>query len=268
MLAALGFLTPFGPARAPSPAALRWFPLVGAAAGAVVGLVWWAASKGWHGPLVPAALAVAADLVVTGMLHVDGLADSADGLLPHLSRERRLEVMSQPDVGAFGMAATIAVLLLRVAALDALRPDIALVVGVWCVSRSLVVVAMLVLPYARATGGLATGDLATGGPATGGPVTGGLATGGPATGGLATAFLGGGVAGAALAASVGVAAGTSLAVWAGGAPAGAGVGAAVVSVAALLWVARRRLGGFTGDVLGAAVVVSETAALLVAGVRW
>jgi adenosylcobinamide-GDP ribazoletransferase len=213
-----------------------------------VGLVWWAASKGWHGPLVPAALAVAADLVVTGMLHVDGLADSADGLLPHLSRERRLEVMSQPDVGAFGMAATIAVLLLRVAALDALRPDIALVVGVWCVSRSLVVVAMLVLPYARATGGLATGDLATGG--------------------LATAFLGGGVAGAALAASVGVAAGTSLAVWAGGAPAGAGVGAAVVSVAALLWVARRRLGGFTGDVLGAAVVVSETAALLVAGVRW
>ncbi len=248
MLAALGFLTPFGPARAPSPAALRWFPLVGAAAGAVVGLVWWAASKGWHGPLVPAALAVAADLVVTGMLHVDGLADSADGLLPHLSRERRLEVMSQPDVGAFGMAATIAVLLLRVAALDALRPDIALVVGVWCVSRSLVVVAMLVLPYARATGGLATGDLATGG--------------------LATAFLGGGVAGAALAASVGVAAGTSLAVWAGGAPAGAGVGAAVVSVAALLWVARRRLGGFTGDVLGAAVVVSETAALLVAGVRW
>ncbi len=248
MLAALGFLTPFGPARAPSPAALRWFPLVGAAAGAVVGLVWWAASKGWHGPLVPAALAVAADLVVTGMLHVDGLADSADGLLPHLSRERRLEVMSQPDVGAFGMAATIAVLLLRVAALGALRPDIALVVGVWCVSRSLVVVAMLVLPYARATGGLATGDLATGG--------------------LATAFLGGGVAGAALAASVGVAAGTSLAVWAGGAPAGAGVGAAVVSVAALLWVARRRLGGFTGDVLGAAVVVSETAALLVAGVRW
>ncbi len=248
MLAALGFLTPFGPARAPSPAALRWFPLVGAAAGAVVGLVWWAASKGWHGPLVPAALAVAADLVVTGMLHVDGLADSADGLLPHLSRERRLEVMSQPDVGAFGMAATIAVLLLRVAALDALRPDIALVVGVWCVSRSLVVVAMLVLPYARATGDLATGDLATGG--------------------LATAFLGGGVAGAALAASVGVAAGTSLAVWAGGAPAGAGVGAAVVSVAALLWVARRRLGGFTGDVLGAAVVVSETAALLVAGVRW
>ena len=173
MLAALGFLTPFGPARAPNPATLRWFPLAGAAAGPIVGLVWWAASKGWHGPLVPAALAVAADLVLTGMLHVDGLADSADGLLPHLSRERRLQVMSEPDIGAFGLAATLAVLLLRFAAFGALRPDIALVVGVWCVSRSLMVAAMLVLPYARATGG------------------------------LATAFLGGGVAGSALAASAG-----------------------------------------------------------------
>ncbi len=238
MLAALGFLTPFGPARAPNPATLRWFPLVGAAAGAIVGLVWWAASKGWHGPLVPAALAVVTDLALTGMLHVDGLADSADGLLPHLSRERRLQVMSEPDIGAFGLAATAAVLLLRFAAFGALRPDIVLVVGIWCVSRSLMVAAMLVLPYARATGG------------------------------LATAFLGGGVAGSALAASAGVAAGASLAIWAGGAPAAAGVGAAVAAVAALLWVAHRRLGGFTGDVLGAAVVVSETAALLIAGVRW
>ena len=238
MLAALGFLTPFGPARAPNSAALRWFPLVGAAAGAIVGLVWWAASKGWHGPLVPAALAVATDLALTGMLHVDGLADSADGLLAHLSRERRLQVMSEPDIGAFGLATTVAVLVLRFAAFGALRPDIALVVGVWCVSRSLMVAAMLVLPYARPTGG------------------------------LATAFLGGRVAGSALAASAGAAAGASLAIWAGGAPAAAGVGAAVVAVAAILWVARRRLGGFTGDVLGAAVVVSETAALLVAGVRW
>ncbi len=238
MLTALGFLTPFGPARAPSPTTLRWFPLVGAVAGAVVGLVWWAASKAWHGQLVPAALAVATDLMLTGMLHVDGLADSADGLLPHLSRERRLQVMSEPDVGAFGLAATAAVLLLRFAALSALRPDIALVIGIWCVSRSLMVAAMLVFPYARTTGG------------------------------LATAFLGGGVAGSALAATVGAVAGAALAVWARGAPAAAGIGAAVIAAAAVLSLARRRLGGFTGDVLGAAVVVSETAALLVSGVRW
>lgn len=238
MLTALGFLTPFGPARAPNRTTLRWFPLVGAVAGAVVGLVWWAASKEWHGPLVPAALAVATDLTLTGMLHVDGLADSADGLLPHLSRERRLQIMSEPDVGAFGLAATAAVLLLRFAALSALRPDIALVIGIWCVTRSLMVAAMLVFPYARTTGG------------------------------LATAFLGGGVAGSALAATVGAVAGAALAVWARGAPAAAGIGAAVIAAAAVLSLARRRLGGFTGDVLGAAVVVSETAALLVSGVRW
>ena len=238
MLAAFGFLTPFGPARAPSPGTVRWFPLVGAVVGVAVGLMWWASSKGWHGHLVPAALAVATDLASTGMLHVDGLADSADGLLAHLSRDRRLEVMSQPDIGAFGLAATVVVLLLRFAAFDALRPDIALVVGIWCVSRSLMVAAMLVLPYARTTGG------------------------------LATAFLGGSRVGTALAASIGVAAGAFVAVWAGGAPAGAGLGAGAIAAATVLWLARRRLGGFTGDVLGAAVVVSETAALLVSGVHW
>ena len=238
MLAALGFLTPFGPARAPNPTTLRWFPLVGAGAGAIVGLVWWAASKEWHGPLVPAALAVAADLVLTGMLHVDGLADSADGLLAHLSRERRLQVMSEPDIGAFGLAATIAVLLLRFAAFGALRPQIALVAGIWCMSRSLMVATMLALPYARPEGG------------------------------LVAAFLGGRLAVSALAASLGMVVGTSLAVWAAGAAAGAGAAAAVVAVAAVAWTAHRRLGGFTGDVLGAAVVVSETAALLVSGARW
>jgi adenosylcobinamide-GDP ribazoletransferase len=238
VLAALGFLTLFGPARAPNPAALRWFPLVGAAAGGVVGLVWWATAKGWRGTLVPAALAVATDLVLTGMLHVDGLADSADGLLGHLSRERRLQVMSEPDIGAFGLATTATMLLLRFAAFGSLRPDIAFVVGIWCLSRSLMVVAMLVLPYARSTGG------------------------------LATAFLGGGITVPALAASAGAAVGTSLAIWAGGAPAAVGVGAALVATMALLWFAHRRLGGFTGDVLGAVVVVSETAALVVSGVRW
>ncbi len=238
MLAALGFLTPFGPARAPTPSALRWFPVVGAIVGAGVGLVWWASARGWHGDLVPAVLAVAADLALTGMLHVDGLADSADGLLPHLSRDRRLEVMSQPDVGAFGLAATVAVLFLRFAAFDTLRPDIALVVGIWCVSRSLMTAAMVALPYARSSGG------------------------------LATAFLGGGRRGTAAAASAGVVAGTLLAVWAGGPAAAAGIGTGAAAAAAIVWLAHRRLGGFTGDVLGAAVVVSETAALLVSGARW
>ena len=67
------------------------------------------------------------------MLHVDGLADSADGLLPHMPRERRLEVMSDPTVGAYGVAVTVCVLLLRFAALASMPPSILLIAGsvVW-----------------------------------------------------------------------------------------------------------------------------------------
>ena len=102
MRRALAFLTPLGGASTPSPGALSWFPLVGALIGVAVGGVWWLAAKGW-GPAPAAALAVAADLALTGLLHVDGLADSADGLLPHLDRQRRLEVMAEPGIGAFGL---------------------------------------------------------------------------------------------------------------------------------------------------------------------
>lgn len=242
MIAALGFLTPFGPARTPHPGAVRWFPVVGLAVGAAVGAAWWAGARGWHGSLVAAGLAVTADLVLTGMLHVDGLADSADGLLPHLGRERRLQVMAEPDVGAFGLAATVGALLLRFAAFGALRPDgarvMALVAGLWCLSRSLMVAVMALLPYARPTGG------------------------------LATAFLGGGRTGPALAASGGMVVGAALAVWGRGVPAAVGVVTAMAATGAVAWLARRRLGGFTGDVLGAVVVVSETVALVVSGSRW
>src|SRR4051812_17036191 len=99
MRAAISFLTPLGGARSPSPSAWRWFPLVGAGLGGLLGAGWWAADRLWPRP-VAAALVVAADLALTGLLHIDGLVDSADGLLPHLDRDRRLAVMSEPDVGA------------------------------------------------------------------------------------------------------------------------------------------------------------------------
>ena len=159
---ALGFLTVAGGAAAPVPAATAWFPLVGLLVGCTIGVVWWAAALAFP-PAVAAGVVVAADLALTGMLHLDGLADSADGLLPPLPRDRRLAIMRSPEVGAFGVAAVVTTLGLRWAALAALvAPDgnvpaqrVLLLGGLWAASRALMAGTLLLLPYARPQGGLA-----------------------------------------------------------------------------------------------------------------
>jgi adenosylcobinamide-GDP ribazoletransferase len=230
---ALALLTTFGRRGGELRAsALRWFPLVGFALGALLGGIWWTGDHLWP-RAVAAALVVLADLAFTGMLHVDGLADSADGLLPHASRERRLAIMRTPDVGAFGVAAVAVVVLLRAVTLATMTPSVLFLAGLWCTSRALVASVPAVVPYARAHG-IAT-PLLHDAPAW--PVLAAI----PAAG---LAAVGAGVAGI-------VAVPFALL-------AGAGI-------VALGW---RRLGGFTGDVLGAAIVVGETAGLVVASARW
>lgn len=234
MRQAFAFLTPLGGAAAPSPGALGWFPAVGAALGLTLGGWWWVVDRAWP-PAVAAALVLAADLALTGMLHFDGLLDSADGLLAHLTREQRLAVMSTPGVGAFALAVGGAALLCRWAAIASLRPAPLLLAGLWCASRTLMAVVLRTVPYAR------PGD------------------------GLATAF-----AGRAGTVALGIGAGASLALAAGWRTA-AGPVAVVAGVGAGLTVvllARRQLGGFTGDVLGAAGVVAETVGLIVAAAKW
>ncbi|MBA3654253.1 MAG: adenosylcobinamide-GDP ribazoletransferase, partial [Actinobacteria bacterium] len=140
MRRALAFLTPLGGAAPPDARTLSWFPIAGALIGAAVGGVWWAGAQIWPAALA-AAVAVTADLALTGLLHFDGLVDSADGLLPHLSRDRRLEVMAEPTVGAFAVAVGTVALLLRVAAFAALSPNVMLVAAVWCASRTAMAVA-------------------------------------------------------------------------------------------------------------------------------
>ncbi|MEE9417382.1 MAG: adenosylcobinamide-GDP ribazoletransferase, partial [Acidimicrobiales bacterium] len=81
MIAALSFLTIFGRGRAPNERTLGWFPATGAIIGATLGLVWWLADKAFTSTLLIGAIVIFADLVITGMIHVDGLADSIDGLL-------------------------------------------------------------------------------------------------------------------------------------------------------------------------------------------
>jgi len=234
MLEALGFLTVVGrPTDAPTPAARRWFPLVGALLGAAVGAVWWLADQAFPAFLA-AVLAVAADLALTGLLHADGLVDAADGLLPPVDRDRRLAIMRTPDVGAFGVTTLAVVLLARVGALAARPADVVLVAALWCTSRTVAAVAPATLRYAR-DDGLAASLVA----------------------GPASTLTGLAVIPAAAAAWLTVG-------WVGA----AAVAAAVLGAAGVLGLARARIGGFTGDVLGAAILVAETVGLVVAAARW
>ncbi len=130
---------------------LVWFPVVGIAIGLILGAIWYGTHLIWP-PGVAAAIVVGADLVLTGMLHMDGLVDSADGLLPPLPKERRLEVMSDPHAGAFGMIAVLAVLMIRFSTLMELAPSVLLLGGLWAMSRGYAATVVNLLPYARETG--------------------------------------------------------------------------------------------------------------------
>jgi len=235
MREALGFLTAFGGARRPTPRALQSFPVVGALLGVALGGVWWLADRAWPSP-VAAAIVVAADLAATGMLHMDGLADSADGLLPPMSRARRLEVMGAPDVGAFGVSVVVVVLLARFAALAALRPAPLLLGALYCATRTAMAATVGRVAYAR--GGA----------------------------GLSSAFEGRRVPGVLVGAAAVVALGGAT-LWSR--PAGpVSVVAAAAAFAAVIALGVRRVGGYTGDVLGAAGVIGETVGLIAAAGRW
>lgn len=248
MRSAIAFLTPFGSsssASVPTASTPSWFPVVGALQGLALGLLWWLLDDLMSSPAA-AGIVVVGDLVLTGMLHMDGLADSADGLLPPIDKARRLEVMKSPEVGAFGVAAVVGAMMLRFAALVSLEPSPLLLSGLWCASRTSMACAIRSMQYARSSG-------------------------------LASAFVGAGssawvIGSFGLLGSILISVIGALAV---GAPSGAGTEwASVLGVIgvvggawAVLRLAKSRLGGFTGDVLGAAGVVGETVGLLLVTVR-
>jgi len=249
MFSALAFLTPLGRASKPGVRTMEWFAFVGAAIGLAVGVVWWGASKAFP-PLVAAGLTVAADAVLTGGLHLDGLADTADGLLPPLSRERRLDVMRDPALGAFGAVALATVILLRFASLSATRPAVLVVAGMWGLSRAAMAVMAWTMPYAR-DDGLASAFLTGSDYGAAGAVV------RPNPGARAGALLGAGLATCIVLALLGRG-GHGLAAL-------AATAAGCAAVALFAW---KRIGGFTGDVLGAAGVMGETIGLVVLSARW
>ena len=235
MRRAFAFLTIVGGSAEPTPTTFAWFPLVGAVLGLVVGGVWWLAAR--HGaPALAAAVALVADLALTGLLHVDGLADAGDGLLAPMSRERRLALMAEPTIGAFGVASVVGVLLLRYAAFASARPAPLLVAALWCASRTAMVAVSQVMPYAR-------------------------------QGGIVSAFVGGRRRWVlVLAVLVGIAGSLALGAHCGrhGVVSVLGV---LVGAGAVALLAKRRLGGYTGDVLGASGTVGEALGLVLWALR-
>jgi adenosylcobinamide-GDP ribazoletransferase len=162
LAAALGFLSVFPlPARWQEQAALArslpYFPVVGLVFGAVAAAL--AAGLAELLPPAPAGvLLVIALALLSGGLHVDGLADTADGFFSSRPKERILEIMRDSRTGAMGAAAVASVLLLKYAAVASLPPHW-FVRGAFLMplaGRCSLLLAMIWLPYARPGGGLAT----------------------------------------------------------------------------------------------------------------
>lgn len=225
--------------RSTAGAAILLAPAVGLGLGLVAAVVAGLALELWNGALLAAILAVAALAVLTGALHLDGLADTADGLGSRRPAAEAMEVMRASDIGPFGVVTLILVLLTQVAVVTQL-----LALGVEpAVLLIPVVVGRLALVWACRAGV----------PAARPSGLGALVAGTVTRPGVALASLAG------LAVAGVVAAGTSVGLVSALLAVGAGVGAAEL----LLRYCVRRLGGVTGDVLGALVEVATTTALLV-----
>lgn len=213
-------------------------PAVGLTLGATIGAVLLGGRVAGASPLVLGAVAVALLAGLTRGLHLDGLADTADGLGTYGDADRALAIMKKSDIGPFGVVAIVLALLIQAASVAdlATRPAIALLASV---------------AVAVATGRLA--------------VTWACRRGIPAArpDGLGALVAGTVPAGAALAWTVALAAlalfTTPHRPWLGPLAVLVGVGLSV----AMVWHTTRRFGGVTGDVLGACVEVATTASLLV-----
>lgn len=214
--------------------AAAWFPAVGAAVGALAGGVD-AGMQRLLGRGPAAVLAVAALVIVTGALHQDGLADTADGLGVRGDRERRLAAMRDSSIGVFGALALIIWALLLVAVLDQLTAARAVeaLTAAAALGRWAALVHAVGARPARADG-LGAGFAVTPAPLSAATVL------------AAVAALG------ACGVAPGLAAGAAAAITAG------------LSIAMV----RVTLGGRTGDTLGATVALAEVTACAVLLAVW
>ena len=218
------------PGDRPLMAAAWAFPVVGGAIGLIAALAWWVAHGLGLPPAATALVALAAAAMATGALHEDGLADVTDGFGGGGDPDAKRRIMRDSHIGSYGVLALVLGTAAKLAVLSAL-PDTA--------------TAAAALVAAHALGRAAIPGLAHYLPpaATDGR---GHAAGRPdAVGALWAAGIGTGIALLVLPGGIGLAAALSAAA------AAAGVG----------WLARRQIGGTTGDVFGAAEQLAEIAVL-------
>jgi adenosylcobinamide-GDP ribazoletransferase len=219
----------------------KYFPLVGILIGAFSATVLLAAAQAWSG-LVPALLAVATGIAMTGALHEDGLADAADGLGGGRSRDARLAIMRDSRIGTYGALALGLCVAVRVAALATapLHVAAAALIAAHAGGRMAAVCVMDRLPYG--------GD----------PVTAKIVYSTDRLRGyelvVALAFTGLGFTTLVVTAPWW----TSLA---------ALVGGAALAIA-MAWLAARLIGGYTGDVLGSVEQLFQVGVFLAVATVW
>jgi adenosylcobinamide-GDP ribazoletransferase len=210
--------------------ASRYFPLVGCVVAAIAAAVYWLAALVLPAP-VAAVLSTAATIYMTGAFHEDGFADTCDGLGGGMTRERALEIMKDSRIGAYGAIGIVCMLATKLSALAMLPPRLAVAALFLAHPFSRLAATALIwrLEYVRGEGKskplahrMTHGEFAIA---------------------AATCVL----PAAALLAAGWIAPGAVLA-------------AALAALAAALWLGRtfvRRLGGYTGDCLGALQQVAE-----------
>ena len=213
----------------------RYFPLVGVLIGALSGGVFVVSSM-LMPVMVAAGLTLAFSLVLTGALHEDGLADCADGLGGGTTREHTLEIMRDSRVGTFGAAALIFTIGLRWSALTGFTPEQGLLALVMChtISRAMIPPVLVSGHYARSRG-LASS------------VADGVTS---AEAGFAILFA------------------FAVAMIAGPVAGLAGFAGAIIAGGLMLSVLIYRIGGYTGDGLGAIQQVAEITILLILASMW
>jgi adenosylcobinamide-GDP ribazoletransferase len=222
----------------------RYFPLVGALVGVINVVVWWLCSR-WFPTTVSMGLMMAASILVTGAFHEDGFADTCDGFGGAATPERVLAIMKDSRIGAYGAIGIVMMLGIKWATLVALpRAAIPLlVVGAHAISRWCAIGLIWGLTYVRSESDGKSKSLAD-------------SLSGPD-------WLLSGVIGAAALAPVAFASDTPL-----NGPIGRALLAALVAglftCGASAAYFKRRIGGYTGDCLGAVQQLSELAFLLAA----